>query len=133
MDFFLRACFLVVCLATSGCVAPQHYWGNYSPELYEFYKSPSPEQRAELQDELARIFARAEVKGVLPAPGLYAEYGTLLMESEDYPGAIEYYEKERAAWPESRTLMDALISSLQRQLPEPEEAPATLNEGATNE
>lgn len=133
MDFFYRICLLILCALGTGCVSNQHDWGNYSTELYQYYKSPAPEQRAQFQEELASVFERVESKGLVPAPGLYAEYGTLLMESEDYSGAIEYFQKEKAAWPESSTLMDALITSLNRQGPQPDSESTSLEEGSTDE
>ncbi len=100
----------------SGCASTRHDWGAYESELYTFYKSPTDEEKQELTNELAKTFARCEEKGVNPPPGLYAEYGTFLFEEGDYDSAIEYYEKEKAAWPESAKFMDALISSLNQQL-----------------
>lgn len=128
MDFLYRFGFVTLCLLSSGCVSTQHDWGEYSTELYQYYQSPDAEQRLEFQEELTRVFERAESKGLVPAPGLYAEYGTLMMESENYTTAVEYYRKEKAAWPESSKLMDALISSLERQAPEANPTPASLAE-----
>lgn len=119
MDFLLRLSAVLFLIAiTTACTTTRHEWGNYSTELYQYYKSPTQEQQQELQNELAKVFARAKSKGVAPAPGLYAEYGTFLLESGDSAQAIEYYQREKAAWPESAKLMDALIAALAQ---EPEE------------
>jgi hypothetical protein len=99
-----------------GCVQTRHDWGDYSNELYTYYKSPTAEERAELTEELLKIFDRVEKKGKNPPPGLYAEYGTLLFQSGDYSGAITFYEKEKKAWPDSAKYMDSLISSLNQQV-----------------
>lgn len=112
MDFYCRQVVLLLSLALSGCTTSLHDWGNYSSELYQYYKSPTPEQQVEFQTELERVFARTEAKGERPAPGLYAEYGNLLLESGNSKLAIEYFDKERNAWPESAKLMDALIFAL---------------------
>ena len=99
-----------------GCVQTQHDWGDYSNELYTYYKSPTPEERAELTEELLEIFERVEKKGAKPPPGLYAEYGTFLFQNGDYSGAITFYTKEKQAWPDSTQFMDSLITSLNKQL-----------------
>lgn len=46
------------------------------------------------------------------APGLYAELGTLYLQAGDASRAVALYTKERDAWPESRGLMDALITNV---------------------
>lgn len=108
-----------------GCAQQtRHDWGNYSGELYTYYKSPTPEQQAELLSELAGIFARAEKKGVAPPPGLYAEYGTFLFQSGDLEGAINYYQKEKNVWPESTQFMDSLILALSKRVEENEQVPS---------
>lgn len=100
----------------SGCVSTKHDWGNYESELYTYYKSPTPEEQEELMNELATTFSRTENEGVVPPPGLYAEYGTFLFQEGDFPSAIQYYEKEKNAWPESAKFMDSLISTLQQRI-----------------
>ena len=99
-----------------GCVQTQHDWGDYSNELYTYYKNPTPEERIELTDELLEIFERVEKKGAIPPPGLYAEYGTFLFQNGDFPGAITFYTKEKKAWPDSTQFMDSLINSLSKQV-----------------
>ena len=49
------------------------------------------------------------------APGLYAELGTLYLQMGSSDRAITYYTKERAAWPESSTLMTAMIENINRR------------------
>jgi hypothetical protein len=58
--------------------------------------------------------AELESRKVRPAPGLYAELGTLYLENGDRISAARYYTKERDAWPESRYMMDALLANLQK-------------------
>lgn len=114
----------------AGCTNTRHDWGDYETELYTYYKSPTYEEQQELVNELAKIFARTEKKGVTPPPGLYAEYGTFLFQEGDYPNAIQFYTKEKNAWPESTKFMNSLISTLQRSIDagEAKEAKETGNE-----
>lgn len=99
----------------SACASQSNEWGNYSNQLYAYYKTPTDAQRLQLTDELQKIFARAELKGKAPPPGLFAEYGTIMLEQGDQHSAVEYYIKERDAWPESRVLMESLIQTLQQK------------------
>lgn len=127
MEFLSRSFSLVALLTVTGCTSTLHDWGGYSSELYQYYKSPTQEQQVALQSELFTIFERAEAKGIAPPPGLYAEYGTLLLENGDSNGAIEYFQKEKTVWPESGKLMDALIAAL-NQMPQEEDTGASQSE-----
>jgi len=108
--YYVVSLFLVLCV---GCASPARYdWGTYSSDLYQDYNSPTAEQAQKFINVLDERFERVESRGTLPAPGLYAEYATLKMQQGDNEKAIEYFQKERTAWPESTVLMDALIAAL---------------------
>ncbi len=100
----------------TGCATGSnnlYQWGGYSSALYSSYKNP--ETVVELQTKLeAHITAMNTAKQKV-APGLYAELGTLYLQSGRTDDAIAQYGNERALWPESRTLMDAMITTLQNR------------------
>ena len=103
-------------LALSGCATRPttlYQWGGYDELLYQSYKSP---ERAEsLRAGLETLLARLEQQKQQAPPGLYAELGTLYLEQGDSRKAVHYYEIERSLWPESKTLMDAMIKTLERR------------------
>ena len=43
-------------------------------------------------------------------PGLYAEYGLLLLQSGEKEQARHYFQLEKTTWPESSKFMDHMIS-----------------------
>jgi len=103
----------VVLVVLPGCAAPGLYaWNSYDANLYRYYKDPTSAEafRTSMETHLKTL----ESKGVRPAPGLYAELGTLYLERGDRTTAVTYYQKERDAWPESRHLMDAMLSTLRK-------------------
>lgn len=106
---------VLAALALSGCATTReaYDWGGYDQMLYESYKEAAKagEFRAELEAHITAL----EARNATVAPGLYADLGTLYLEAGDSDRAIALYEKERAAWPESRGLMTALIVNLQRR------------------
>ena len=107
---------LAATLLMSGCAAPGLYqWGNYNMLLYQSYKSP--EKVEALRQGLEVHVAKMEASALKVAPGLYAEIGTLYLQSGDGDKAISYYNKERNVWPESRALMDALIRTATKPTP----------------
>lgn len=98
----------------SGCATQSMYeWGGYEQLLYQSYKDPVKVEamRIGLETQIASL----EEAGLKVAPGLYAELGTLYLQAGAEDKAINMYEKERDAWPESRGLMNAMIGNLQRQ------------------
>ena len=110
--------FFIVALASivmAGCAVqqPMYSWGNYDHLLYASYKDPA--KANELRVELETQIAAAEQHKQKVPPGLYAELGTLYLQGGDTNTAVEFYKKERNAWPESRGMMDALIKGLERR------------------
>lgn len=97
-----------------GCESPGLYrWGNYEADLYRYYHQ-ADKRKVVVADYLAFI-TQLEHNNVRPAPGLYAEAGTFLLLQGEPDLAIEYYQKEHDAWPESQRLMSTLIKNLREQ------------------
>ncbi len=95
-------------LALTACAPQSKYaWGNYDSALYNYYQSPAKQD--DLIQELRKTITQADASGLRVAPGLYAEYGHLLLQTGQNKEAIVYFEKERQAWPESATLMNTMI------------------------
>ena len=103
---------VAVMLLLPGCATRQYEWNAYDAGLYRYYKDPTSAEafRISMEQHLRTLDERK----VRPAPGLYAEVGTLYLELGDSMTAATYYEKERDTWPESRHLMDAMLSSVKR-------------------
>ena len=104
----------VAMLTLSGCAQRGMYqWGGYDAMLYNSYKNP--EKSADLRLGLEKHIGKMELAQQKVAPGLYAELGTLYLQAGDAEKAVEMYTKERDAWPESRGLMDALITNVSKK------------------
>jgi hypothetical protein len=103
---------VVAALALGGCATqpPIYQWGNYETLLYAAYKSP--DRTEALRGGLEVHIAAMERTKAPIAPGLYAELGTLYLQTGDSAKAVSLYEKERTAWPESKQLMDSLIKTI---------------------
>jgi len=98
----------------SGCVAqPIYQWGGYESMLYAGYKDPT--KMEELKLGLESHIAAMDKAGLKVAPGLYAELGTLYLQSGSSDKGISMYKRERDAWPESKGLMDVMIKNLERR------------------
>ena len=98
----------------TGCAAPGLYqWGGYDQSLYAGYKDVTKMEA--LRIKLEAHVGEVEKSNAKVAPGLYAELGTLYLKAGATQKAIDFYTKERNAWPESRVLMTSLIQNLERR------------------
>lgn len=104
----------LVVLALGGCVAqPVYQWGGYDSKLYAGYKDQT--KMEELKTGLETHIAAMDMSKQKVAPGLFAELGTLYLQSGNSEKAGALYARERDAWPESRSLMNAMIQNLDRR------------------
>ncbi|MDA5193302.1 DUF4810 domain-containing protein [Govanella unica] len=100
---------LILMLAACSTAKQKYAWGGYEGTLYNYYKNPTEAKRA--AEAISKNITTAESKGLKVPPGLYAEYGYLQLELGAADQAIVSFEKEKAAWPESATLMNNMIST----------------------
>lgn len=110
--------FLIPTLTTlaflTGCASPKLYqWGGYDQALYAGYKDTT--KMEELRTKLEAHVGEVEKSKAKIAPGLYAELGTLYLQAGASQKAIDFYAKERDAWPESQVLMTSLIQNIERR------------------
>lgn len=113
---------LVFCFLSAGllisCAPQQYVWGSYETALYGYYKDPDRLESlmTVLEIAIAQGEKSAQETGSADgagtsriAPGLYAEYGYLLMIQNQGAKAKSYFTKEKQSWPESTVLMDKMI------------------------
>jgi len=101
-------------------------WGGYSNNLLGYYKNQDTEQSQIFSGTLLKAIEQGEIENTVP-PGLYAEYGYTMLELDDANTASIYFQKEWEKWPESRFLMDKVMSRLTTTTPEAS-APTTSEE-----
>lgn len=100
---------VAVLLLLSACASPRLYeWGGYEPSLYKLMKNPQDVQK--YGEKLLSTIERGESSGKVP-PGLYAEYGYVLVQLNKPQEAIAFFEKEKTHWPESSVFMNKMIIS----------------------
>ena len=100
-------------LLLAGCTTDKYAWNNYDDKLYAYYKNPHEVEQ--FAAHLKETIALGEKTNNLP-PGIYAEYGYLLYEMQNFSEAIVYFDKERARFPESQFLMARMIDNSQKMI-----------------
>lgn len=107
---------LLAVVLLPGCTQGLYQWGGYNNHLYSYYQDPASAESFMIAME--QHINHLESKGIKPAPGLYAELGTLYLQKGDKKKALALYAKEKDAWPESNHMMSALIANLSSDKPE---------------
>ncbi|MEO5971650.1 MAG: DUF4810 domain-containing protein [Bdellovibrionia bacterium] len=112
MHTLLIALFII---SLAGCATDPglYQWGGYENDLYAAYKDTTQVEKLRINLETHTMLM--EKNGQKVAPGLYAELGTLYLQSGALTKAIIMYKKERDVWPESKGLMSAMIQNLERR------------------
>lgn len=104
--------FVLVVLTLSGCAQSLYYWGDYEDALYSHYETPG--QMQEFSQNLHSIITEAKENERPVPPGVYAEYGYVLMQTGHPDTAIKYYELEEQHWAVSAKLMNRMIRMARR-------------------
>ncbi len=104
-------------LLLCGCATQKYGWYGYDDSLYAYYKHP--ENKAKYIERLRVIIEKAEQSNTKVPPGIYAEYGYVFDEAQDYSKAIVYFRKEEGMWPESAFFMEKMIRDCQAMLGNP--------------
>ena len=95
-----------------GCAHDGLYdWGDYENSLYQRYI----ENDADLAEAYSRQSLDRAISNNRVPPGLYADYGFMLYQRGNKNAAIEFFEKEKALFPESSALMSTLINKVKQQ------------------
>ena len=109
---FIIAFPVLMLLASCATESGLYRWYGYDQNLFSYYQKPETAEEFRIKMETA--VQEVEKGGGRVAPGIYAEIGTLYLQKGDRTSAVLWYKKERDVWPESVSLMDALIAALQK-------------------
>ena len=108
---------LLAALGVTGCATTptMYYWGDYSKSLYAYKKDPGEETWLAQKKSLDDIIATSKAKNLRVPPGVYAELGYFYLKSGDAGKAIQYFDLESEAYPESQVLMGRLIAAAEKR------------------
>lgn len=79
------------------------------------HEDKTEEGQLEAFSLLKETIEEAESKDSRLAPGIYADYGYLLFKRGNAKEAVEYLRKEAVLYPESKYLMNSIISRIQEK------------------
>jgi hypothetical protein len=90
------------------------YWGDYSSTLYALKKNPGEESLKKHKEELLLIISRSDQRKLNVPPGIYAEYGYILIKEGNEDDGMIYLDKEMALYPESVIFITRLKDEYKR-------------------
>lgn len=106
---------LAVCaLSMSACLPPtQFHWGSYEESLFSRQQHAGAGGEAEAATMLLATINEAQANNGKVGPGIHADYGYLLFKQGRADEAITELQKEAALYPESKPLMETMVSRVQ--------------------
>ncbi|RUO38002.1 DUF4810 domain-containing protein [Aliidiomarina taiwanensis] len=116
----ILACSLLLIAGCQSTPNTYYAWGNYEDALFANYHEP--EAREEELTKYLNFLESTPRNNLRFGPGLFAEAGTFMLERGDVGRAIQFYELESANWPESKPLMETLITNLKARNMQAEES-----------
>lgn len=90
-----------------------YYWGKYDQATYQFNKTQTEESRVKLlstYEDIIKNKAKSLSKEV--PPGIYADYGYLLIQDGQIAKGKEMLEKELSIYPESKKMVEYILKKL---------------------
>jgi hypothetical protein len=107
--FFISGC------ATAPIIDPKYDFGNYSHALYQYKKNHTDVTYQEYKKALNDVIERTKTSGYRVPPGIYCEYGFLLVQEGKPEEANTYFELEKKTYPESTVLIERLIKEINKK------------------
>lgn len=111
----------LVCFLFAACVTKRpidYAWGDYSKSLYKLKKGPTDERLQSHKEVLVRIITDSKENSWRVPPGIYAEYGYILLSEGKTSEGLANIELEAATYPESRVFMERIkAQAIQKPAP----------------
>jgi len=124
---------LVACCLLTACVTPPipYNWTGYSSSLYALKKNPTDETLAAHKQVLIQIIQDSDGKSMKVPPGIYAEYGYILVKEGKAEEGMKYLDLESQKFPEATVFVQRIKTQLSQSASDA--AKPSDNSGSTPE
>jgi len=99
-----------------GCATQKsmYTWGDYSSSLYKLKKNPCDENLMKHKQVLSKIMEDSKENSLRVPPGVYCEYGYILIKEGKSNEALAYFDLEEKTYPESTIFIQRLKSQFNK-------------------
>jgi hypothetical protein len=100
---------LASCALLSACASARplpYNWGNYPFTLYRLKKDPSNETLQAHKQVLVQIIQVSNQQSMRVPPGVFAEYGYILVKEGQTEEGLKYLDLEAQTYPESKVFVE---------------------------
>lgn len=113
MKQFLFIAAILVLMASCTSQKPLYTWGKYEKTSYNYLKNSDEAATQALIASYTDIIEKQNgSRGVVP-PGVYADYGFVLLQSDRTEEGKAMLAKEVALYPESKIFIDRILKMLE--------------------
>lgn len=103
----------VVLFASCDAPKPLYTWGKYETTSYNYVKNSNEKSTQLLIEDYQKIIDKQKgTRGIVP-PGIYADYGFVLIQANRTEEGKAMLQKEIELYPESKTFIDKIYKMLE--------------------
>jgi hypothetical protein len=105
---------LTLCLLASCSPKILYSWSNYDDTSYKYFKNNDDKSTEQLIATYQKLIEKQTGTRMTVPPGIYADYGFLLLQSNKTEEGKEMLEKEIALYPESKIFVDRILKMFEK-------------------
>ncbi len=117
---FLLVCMLASCLSAKNADKGGPYnWDEYSTVTYDYVRNKDDESRKKMTESYKKIMENQDGEagiGQVP-PGIYADYGYMLVDEGNEEEGLIYLKKEVELYPMSEPFLSKIIARIEENNP----------------
>lgn len=100
-------------LVSCSTQKPLYSWANYNQTSYNYLKNSDEKSTQQLIETYEKIIEKQKGSRATVPPGLYADYGFLLLQANKTDQGKAMLQKEIALYPESKVFIDRILKMLE--------------------
>ncbi|MCM1079394.1 MAG: DUF4810 domain-containing protein [Bacteroidales bacterium] len=111
---FLLSGAVVTALSACGPSKTLYSWYDYEDATYKYTKNPDEKHQEKMMNQYAKVLQKQKGTRKTVQPGLYAEYGYMLVKAGKKEEGLELMNKEIELYPESKAYVSRIIEQLKK-------------------
>ena len=114
MKKLLLLSFISLLLTSCTTTTSLYSWSNYVDTSYNYYKKQTPEASEALLKSYQDIIKKQKGSRKIVPPGIYAEYGFMLIQAGKKDEGVTNLKKEIELYPESKVFVVRIVNQIEK-------------------